>query len=84
MSHRDVGQMSLADGLVGRGRKQSGLDRLGAAIDWSCFKRLLEGIYASYRFPERVAETCGLRLVGYGFCSPAPFNLATPDRSLAT
>jgi len=66
--------MSLADGLVGRGRKQSGLDRLGAVIDWSCFERLLEGIYASRRgrpsYPPVVLLKCLLVQQWYGLSDP--------------
>lgn len=74
MSHREVGQLSLADGLVGRGRKQSDLDALGAVIDWSAFEDLLQGVYGSRRgrpsYPPVVLLKCLLLQQWYGLSDP--------------
>ncbi len=45
---RELGQLSLADGLVegGAGRNRQ-LERIAALVDWVAFERLLGGIYAA-------------------------------------
>jgi transposase, IS5 family len=45
---RELGQLSLADGLVegGAGRNRQ-LAKIGALVDWASFERLLGGIYAA-------------------------------------
>jgi IS5 family transposase len=45
---RDLGQLSLADGLVagGAGRNRQ-LERIAALVDWSGFERLLGEVYAA-------------------------------------
>ena len=45
---RELGQLSLADGLVegGAGRNRQ-LERIAALVDWAAFARLLGGIYAA-------------------------------------
>ncbi len=74
MSHREVGQLSLADELVGRGRKKSNLDRLSEVIEWSSFERLLSDIYASRRgrpsYPPVVLLKCLLLQQWYGLSDP--------------
>jgi len=48
MSHRAVGQMSFADGLVKRRAGQNeGLERLAAVIKWRPVERALDAIYDS-------------------------------------
>lgn len=50
MSHREVGQLSLADGLVSRRpRKGNGLDALSRSVDWRRIERLLRDVYGSRR-----------------------------------
>ena len=74
MSHREVGQLSLADGLIGRGRKRSPLDRLSGIMDWLSFERLLGGIYGSRRgrpsYPPVVLLKCLLLQQWYGLSDP--------------
>lgn len=74
MSHREVGQMSLADGLVGRGRKKSSLDDLAVVIEWSAFEDLLKNIYGSRRgrpsYPPVVLLKCLLLQQWYGLSDP--------------
>lgn len=74
MSHREVGQLSLADGLVGRGKKASPLDRLNRVLDWPSFEGLLAGIYASRRgrpsYPPVVLLKCLLLQQWYGLSDP--------------
>jgi IS5 family transposase len=45
---RELGQLSLADGVVegGAGRNRQ-LERIAALVDWAAFERLLGGIYAA-------------------------------------
>jgi transposase, IS5 family len=45
---RELGQLSLADGLVegGAGRNRQ-LEKIAALVDWPAFERLLGGIYAA-------------------------------------
>jgi transposase, IS5 family len=45
---RELGQLSLADGLVagGAGRNRQ-LERIAALVDWAAFERVLGGIYAA-------------------------------------
>jgi len=48
MTHRDLGQLSLADHMVaGRGRSHGLLERLGRLIDWAALGELLGGLHAS-------------------------------------
>ena len=45
---RDLGQMSLADGLVNQRAGRNGwLDRLDAIVDWPAVVKVVDGIYAS-------------------------------------
>jgi transposase, IS5 family len=45
---RDLGQMSLADGLVNQRAGRNGwLDRIDSIIDWPAVVKVLDGIYAS-------------------------------------
>ena len=45
---RELGQLSLADGLVegGAGRNRQ-LERIAALVDWAAFERLLGAVYAA-------------------------------------
>jgi transposase, IS5 family len=44
---RELGQLSLADGLVeGAGRNRQ-LETIAALVDWMGFERLLGGVYAA-------------------------------------
>ncbi len=48
MSHRDLGQLSLADHLVaGHSRRNGLLERLNELVDWAALKHLLRGLHAS-------------------------------------
>jgi IS5 family transposase len=52
MAHREIGQLSLADGLVAeRGRNES-LERIAALVDWAPIGALLSGLHASVRGPK--------------------------------
>ena len=45
---RDLGQMSLADGLVNQRAGRNGwLDRIDSIVDWPAVVKVLDGIYAS-------------------------------------
>ena len=45
---RDLGQMSLADGLVNQRAGRNGwLDRINSIVDWPAVVKVLDGIYAS-------------------------------------
>jgi hypothetical protein len=45
---RDLGQMSLADGLVNQRAGRNGwLDRIGSIVDWPAVVKVLDGIYAT-------------------------------------
>jgi transposase, IS5 family len=74
MSHKEVGQLSLADGLIGRGRKKSALDRLDGVMEWRAFERLLSGVYSARRgrpsYPPLVLMKCLLLQQWYGLSDP--------------
>ena len=75
MAHREVGQLSLSDGLVGRGLKRRNyLDRLSEVLDWGAFEDLLSGIYSSRRgrpaYPPVVLLKCLLLQQWYGLSDP--------------
>jgi transposase, IS5 family len=44
---RQLGQLSLADGLVEGGGRNRQLAKIAALVDWPAFERLLGGIYAA-------------------------------------
>jgi transposase, IS5 family len=44
---RELGQLSLADGLVERAGCNRQLERIASLVDWAAFERLLGGIYAA-------------------------------------
>lgn len=74
MSHKKIGQLSFADGLVRRGRKKSPLDRLNGVMDWAAFEALLSGIYSARRgcpsYPPVVMVKCLLLQQWYGLSDP--------------
>src|ERR671919_2586707 len=43
---RELGQLSLADGLVDAGRNRQ-LEKIAALVDWAAFERLLGDVYAA-------------------------------------
>lgn len=49
MARRELGQLSLADGLVGAVRSNERLERLSGLVDWAELDRELDEIYASTR-----------------------------------
>ena len=52
---RDLGQMSLADGLVNQRAGRNGwLDRIDAIVDWPAVVKVLDGIYASDEGGRRI------------------------------
>jgi IS5 family transposase len=51
MAHREIGQLSLADGLVEGGRNAS-LERIAELVDWVPIGVLLSGVHASVRGPK--------------------------------
>ena len=44
---RELGQLSLADGLVAQVGRNGTLERIGELVDWTAFAGLLGGIYAA-------------------------------------
>ena len=75
MSHRAMGQLSLADGLVKRRAGQNqGLERLAAMIKWRAVERMLSSIYdaSSGRpaYPPLVMFKCLLLQQWYALSDP--------------
>ena len=44
---RELGQLSLADGLVGDAGRNRQLEKIAALVDWTAFARLLGAVYAA-------------------------------------
>lgn len=74
MAHREVGQLSLADGLVGGRRRVNDLDRIAASIDWSALAGVLSEVYASRRgrpaYPPVALLRCLLLQQWYSLSDP--------------
>jgi len=75
MSHRRMGQMSLADGLVKRRAGQNeALTRLHAVISWKPIERLLDSVYAAERgrpsYPPLLMFRCLLLQLWYRLSDP--------------
>lgn len=75
MSHREVSQLSLADGLVSRRSRGSGaLDVLADSVDWGRFQRLMRDVYGSRRgrpsYPPLVLFKSLLLQQWYGLSDP--------------
>lgn len=75
MSHRTMGQMSLADDLVKRRAGQNeALQRLHAVISWKPIERLLDSIYDARRgrpaYPPRLMFKCLLLQLWYQLSDP--------------
>ena len=52
---RDLGQMSLADGLVNQRAGRNGwLDRIDSIVEWPAVVKVLDGIYASDEGGRRI------------------------------
>jgi transposase, IS5 family len=72
---RELGQLSLADGLVdgGAGRNRQ-LERIAALVDWAAFARLLSEVYAAPRgrpsYGPVVLLKCLLLQQWYGLSDP--------------
>ncbi len=75
MTHREVGQLSLADGLVaGRASGNQTLERIAALVDWGAIERLLSGLHSSRRgapaYPPLVMLKAVLLQQWYGLSDP--------------
>lgn len=74
MSHRSVGQLGFADGLVSGSGPRGALDRLGRELDWTGFDELLRPIYGSARgrpsYPPLVLFKCLLLQQWYRLSDP--------------
>jgi IS5 family transposase len=72
---RELGQLSLADGLVagGAGRNRQ-LERIGSLVDWAAFERLLGEVYAAPvgrpSYGPVVLMRCALLQQWYGLSDP--------------
>jgi hypothetical protein len=44
---RELGQLSLADGLVGGAGRNRQLEKIAALVEWGPFERLLGAVYAA-------------------------------------
>lgn len=75
MSHREIGQLSLADHLVARGSRSNGLlDRLIELIDWPALGRIVSGLHSSRHgapsYPPLVMVKALLLQQWYGLSDP--------------
>jgi len=52
MAHREIGQLSLADGLVAECGRNQPLEQIAALVDWAPISALLSGVHASVRGPK--------------------------------
>lgn len=83
MGHREVGQLSLADGLVAKVGTNATLDRLNELIDWRALADLLNAIHAApvgrKSYPPVVMLKALLLQQWYGLSDPA-LEAALADR----
>lgn len=74
MSHRRLGQMSFADGLVKPGAGSKSLDEITASIDWRRFEEELAWVYSRSRgrpsYPPLVLFKCLLLQQWYRLSDP--------------
>jgi IS5 family transposase len=73
MARRELGQLSLADGLVAGIAGNERLDRLCGLVDWTELDRELAGVYASARGRPSYPPLCSAGL---------PKPLPAQDRGL--
>ena len=84
MSHRRIGQLSLADGLVARQASSNAvLERILALIDWRAVEQVLVGLHGDRRgapsYPPLVMLKAVLLQQWYGLSDPA-LEAALADR----
>ena len=84
MSHRRIGQLSLADGLVARQASSNAvLERILALIDWRAVEQVLAGLHGDRRgapsYPPLVMLKAVLLQQWYGLSDPA-LEAALADR----
>ena len=75
MAHRDLGQLSLADGVVhGTAGSNARLERIEGLLDWSAFEKRLAVIYSSRKgrpsYPPLTLFRCLLLQQWYGLSDP--------------
>jgi IS5 family transposase len=83
MAHREVGQLSLADGLVAKVGTNATLERLSELIDWAAIAALLQSIHAApvgrKSYPPVVMLKALLLQQWHGLSDPA-LEAALADR----